>query len=300
MSWLQRLKSGLTKTSNNLGQGLTKIFTAKKLDQTTLDEFEELLISADLGVELAMELSEKLSKAKFGKDVTDQEITDFLKSEILTILRPIQSQITIADKPTVIIFTGVNGNGKTTTLGKLAAKFKAEGKQVVVAACDTFRAAAEEQLEQWANRAQVKLIQGQANQDPASVAYQAITSNMDSDIIMIDTAGRLHNKANLMDELAKIYKVVEKALPGAPHYSLLVLDATTGNNAIEQMRAFSSKVPIDGLIITKLDGTARGGIAVAIAKNFKKPIYYIGVGEQLDDLGIFDCEAFVNSLLDEK
>lgn len=299
MSWLKRLKNGLTKTSSNFSLGLNKVFSSKKLDQETLDQFEELLIKSDLGVELAMELTSALSKEKFGKETNETEIKQFLQQHILKIFEPLTNQIKLENKPTVFVFSGVNGNGKTTTLGKIAANFQQSGKKVLIAACDTFRAAAEDQLNVWANRAGVEIIRGTPQQDPASVAYMAVEKayNEGYDVVLIDTAGRLHNKVNLMDELSKIYKVIAKVDGSAPHYSLLVLDATTGNNALEQMKSFHEKVKIDGFVITKLDGTARGGIAVALAKKFHKPIFYVGVGEAIDDLGVFDAQTFVESLL---
>ena len=299
MSWFKKLKTGLSKSSNSIGEGISSIFTKKKLDADTLEELEDLLIMSDMGASVASSITQELAKEKFNKDIDDSEIKQFLGQKISNILSPVATPLIISQKPQVIMLCGVNGNGKTTTLGKLAAKYQSEGKKVLIAACDTFRAAAVEQLEVWADRSNCTLIKGELNSDPASVAYKAVHKAYDEnyDIIMIDTAGRLHNKKNLMDELTKINSVIKKIDETAPHNSILVLDATTGQNALLQAENFTKLIGINGLILTKLDGTAKGGITVAIANKFKLPIHAVGVGESIDDLDQFDPEEFAKALL---
>lgn len=301
MNFLTRLKAGLSKTSDKISNGITAIFTTKKLDAAALEQLEELLIESDIGVKTAGRLVAELSAQKFGKDVTDAEVKDALATSIAAQLAPRAVPLALggAQKPFVILMVGVNGNGKTTTIGKLAAKWKAEGKSVMLAAGDTFRAAAVEQLAVWAGRACVPLIQGEPNADPASVAYQALqrASAESADVLLIDTAGRLQNKQNLMQELQKTIKVLQKLEPSAPHAVVQVLDATTGQNAISQVEIFKELIGVTGLIITKLDGTARGGIVVALAERFGLPIHAVGVGEGVEDLDAFSPEAFARNLV---
>lgn len=299
--WFTRLKAGLSKSSTKISSGITDIFTKQKLDALTLAELEELLITADLGVKTAASITARLAKDRFDKKISPEEVRLEIAGEVTRVLEPYSKPLYIDStlKPQVILVCGVNGNGKTTTIGKLAKHYRNEGKSVMIAACDTFRAAAVEQLDVWAKRADVPLIQGKFQAEPASVAYLACEKAVDAkvDILLIDTAGRLQNKSNLMDELAKIIRVIKKVIPEAPHNTLLVLDATTGQNAKSQVDIFGKIVHLTGLIITKLDGTAKGGIVVALAEQFKLPIHAIGVGEAIDDLRPFEAEAFARSLV---
>jgi len=300
MSWFKKLKEGLKKTSDKLSSGVSSIITGKKLDQETLTILEELLISSDLGVEAAQKIIKELSRSKLGKEVTDTEIKIELAKIITKTLEKSSGELDFTkSKPHVVLVCGVNGNGKTTTIGKLAAKLHRDGKKVTIAACDTFRAAATEQLETWANRAHASFVSGAENADPASVAYKAFTQakESESDVLFIDTAGRLSNKAHLMEELAKIVRIIKKIDPTAPHDTILVLDATTGQNAISQVEGFNASTPLSGLIVTKLDGSAKAGILVALAQKFDIPILAIGVGESIDDLDSFSPEAFSNNLV---
>lgn len=300
MSWFNKLKEGLKKTSNKLSENITAVVSKKKLDQETLEELEDVLIMADLGAQTASEVIQQLSKSKFNKEVTPEEIKEELANIIAEILTPVAKKIsTKSYKPYTILVVGVNGNGKTTTIGKLAAKFNQQGEKVSIAACDTFRAAAIEQLQIWAERSASHFITGQIKSDPASVAYKSLEEARDtaSDILMIDTAGRLHNKSNLMDELKKINKVLNKQGEEYPHEVLLVIDATTGQNALSQVKYFNEAVKLTGLVITKLDGSAKAGIVVAIAKKFGLPLYAIGVGEKIDDLNDFNPQEFARNLV---
>jgi fused signal recognition particle receptor len=299
MSWLQKLKQGLSKTSSKISENLATVFVKKKLDQETLDELEELLIASDLGVHTSHHIITQLAKHKFDKEVTTDEIKADLAKIIAEILQPANKSINITNKPHVILVCGVNGNGKTTTIGKLAAKFAKEGHKITMAACDTFRAAAIGQLKVWADRAHAEFISGPENSDPASIAFKAIEAAKEngSDIVLIDTAGRLHNKTNLMEELSKIVRIIKKHDTEAPHETILVIDATTGQNAIAQLETFHKFINITGLIITKLDGTAKAGIVVSLVQKFNIPVYAIGVGEHLDDLNEFDPDDFAKGLL---
>jgi len=301
MSWFKKLKSGLKSSSDKISDGITGIFTKKKLDDATLAELEDLLITADLGVDTALEITESLRAEKFDKEVSEEEVKSFLAEKIAKILAPVATNLNIdnTEKPYVIMFVGVNGNGKTTSIGKLAKNFRDDGKKVMLAAADTFRAAAVEQLQVWGKRADVPVFTGNPNQEPASVAFQAIekAQNDGIDLLIIDTAGRLQNKHNLMAELAKIKNVCAKKMENTPHQTILVLDATTGQNAISQVEHFMEVAEISGLIITKLDGTAKGGIVVALAKKFDIPLYAIGVGEGIEDLKPFDANDFAKNLV---
>jgi fused signal recognition particle receptor len=299
-SWLNRLKTGLSKSSSKISDGISGIFTKRKLDAESIEALEELLIAADMGVATATEITEKIARNRFNKDISPEEVRAEIAEFVAEILLPYAKPLIIDStlKPQVILVCGVNGNGKTTTIGKLAKQFKDEGKTVMIAACDTFRAAAVSQLEIWANRTGSTLIQGGHEAEPASVAYKALEEARAAkvDILLIDTAGRLQNKSNLMDELAKTIRVLKKLDPEAPHNTLLVLDATTGQNAHSQVDIFKKMVNLTGIIVTKLDGTAKGGVVVALAKQFSLPIHAIGVGEGIDDLRAFEAESFARSL----
>jgi fused signal recognition particle receptor len=295
-----RLTQGLTRTAQSLTTGVTRVFTRKKLDQAALDELEELLIAADMGAPVAEYVVNELKQTKFNADVTDQEMKEALAKPIAEILRRVDKPLRLnpANKPHVILVAGVNGSGKTTTIGKLAAKFKRDGLKVWVAAGDTFRAAAIEQLKIWAERTNTPIIAKEQGADAAGVAFEAVEKARadGADVLMIDTAGRLQNKAGLMAELDKMIRVIKKVDPTAPHATILVLDATTGQNAIGQVETFREVAKITGAIMTKLDGTARGGILVSLAEKFDLPIHYIGVGEGIDDLQPFDGEGFARAI----
>jgi len=299
--WLSRLREGLSKSTKRVTESITGLFTKKKLDQETLDELEDALIQADLGVSVAARLVGKLGKERFGKEVTDEEVRAAFADDIAEILQPVATPLRIdpARKPHVVLVVGVNGSGKTTTIAKLANLYKIEGRKVMLAAGDTFRAAAVEQLKVWGDRAGVPVIARDTGADAAGLAYEALERAKAErcDVLLIDTAGRLHNKANLMDELAKIVRVIRKLDPDAPHSCLLVLDATTGQNAHAQVETFKSMSPVDALVLTKLDGSAKGGVLVALAEKFKLPVVAIGVGEGIDDLRPFEARAFARGLM---
>ena len=299
MNWFAKLKSGLSKTSSKLTGGITSIFTKRKLDKETLEELEELLVGADMGATVASRIVANFGKQRMDKEISSEEIKSTLASEIAQILEPVAKPLKIeTHKPHVVIVVGVNGNGKTTTIGKLAKQLQAQNHKIMLAAADTFRAAAVEQLVVWAERNKCEIITGAVNADPASVAYTAYEKARKDgvDVLLIDSAGRLHNKANLMAELQKIIKVIKKIDDSAPHSVIQVLDATTGQNAINQVEVFTSMVNVNGLVITKLDGTAKGGIVVALADKFKLPIHAIGVGEGIDDLQPFVASEFADNL----
>jgi fused signal recognition particle receptor len=277
----------------------TEAVRTRVLDDAMLESLEELLITADMGVETALKLSARIADGRFGKRVSTAEIKAALAAEIARILDPVARPLPLyAKRPQVVLVVGVNGSGKTTTIGKLAAQFKAAGKSVVIAAGDTFRAAAVEQLQIWGDRAGVPVMTAPQGSDPASLAFEAMTrAEADgADILLIDTAGRLQNRADLMEELAKIVRVIRKRDPQAPHNTVLVLDATTGQNAISQVEIFQKIADVSGLVMTKLDGTAKGGILVALADRFALPIHAIGVGEKIDDLAPFDPADFARAL----
>jgi len=300
-SWLGRLRAGLSRSAGKLAGGITGLFTTRKLDQATLDQLEELLISADIGVGVASRLVGNLAKDRFGKDVNEQEVRERFAADIAAILKPVAEPLAIdpAHRPHVILVVGVNGSGKTTTIGKLANLLRGEGNSVMIAAGDTFRAAAVEQLKVWGERAGVEVIAGAQNADPAGLAFDALQKARQNniDVLLVDTAGRLQNKTGLMEELAKIVRVLRKLEPSAPHSCLLVLDATVGQNAHAQVEVFQQMTQVNGLVVTKLDGSARGGVLVALAEKFKLPVVAIGVGEGIDDLRSFDAESFARSLL---
>lgn len=300
-TWFSRLKDGLKKSSTRLTSGITTLITHRKLDDETLEELEELLITSDLGVATARDLIQKLSKNKYNQNITPEEIRAIFSEEIEVLLTPVAQPLIPqgASKPFVVLVLGVNGAGKTTTIGKLAKQWKDAGHKLSLVAGDTFRAAATEQLEIWAKRANVPLEMA-PSKDAASLVYDALekAKGRGDDIVMIDTAGRLHNKAVLMEELKKIKRVIQKIDPTAPHATLLVLDATTGQNALTQVKVFQEAVDVSGLIITKLDGTAKGGVLLAISQQFNLPIHAIGVGETIDDLHTFSAKEFAMNLMD--
>ena len=298
--WFKRMKEGLTRSSNKLTIGVTDIFTKRKLDDDTLEELEDLLISADLGVSTSARICSQLADGRYDKEISPEDVRQVLSSEVTKILTPVAVPLTIDDskKPHVILMVGVNGTGKTTTIGKLAKQLKADGKSVMLAAGDTFRAAAIDQLKVWGERTGVPVIARDVGADAAGLAFDAVEAAKRDriDVLMIDTAGRLQNKANLMAELEKVLRVIKKVDDSAPHSTLLVLDATTGQNAISQVEAFRDTAQISGLVMTKLDGTARGGILVALTEKFGLPIHAIGVGEGADDLQSFEAAAFADAL----
>ena len=300
-SFFERLKKGLSKTREILSTDIDELFTGKKeIDDSLLEELEELLITSDIGVRTSMELIQKISK-KSSKISDAGQLKNALKEEMLSLLNlqtPKQIPEAASAKPRVIVVIGINGVGKTTTIGKLAAKFNSEGKKVLIAAADTFRAAAIEQLVIWADRAGAQIVKHKDNADPASVAYDSIEAAIarDMDIVLVDTAGRLHTKVNLMEELKKIKRIISKKLAGAPHEILLVLDATTGQNALSQAKLFNDALGVTGIALTKLDGSAKGGIVVSICNTLKIQLKYIGIGENIDDLQDFNSKEFVDAL----
>lgn len=301
--WLGRLRAGLGKSSSRLADGIGSILSERKLDAATLGDLEDLLITADLGVETAARLTEQISSRRFAADVPEAEVRAALASDIAEILEPVARPLDAMAKPEsgpqVILVVGVNGTGKTTTIGKLAQRLREQGKSVMMAAGDTFRAAAIEQLQLWGERTGATVVAQKTGSDPAAVAFDALErARADhADVLLIDTAGRLHNKANLMAELEKVIRVLRKIDPDVPHEVLLVLDATTGQNAHAQVETFKELVAVSGLIVTKLDGSARGGVIVGLADRFGLPIYAIGVGEAADDLRPFTAQDFADSLL---
>jgi len=297
--WFGRLRQGLSRSSTKLSEGITGIFTKRKLDQATLDELEELLIQADLGVGTAAKLVGAFGKTRFGQEIAPEEVKSALAAEIAKILEPVAQPLTPTEKPSVVLVVGVNGSGKTTTIGKLAQLYREDGKKVMLAAGDTFRAAAVEQLQIWGERVGAPVIARGAGADPAGLAYEALEAARAEgiDILLIDTAGRLHTKSNLMEELRKVIRVLRKLDASAPQHCLLVLDATTGQNALAQVETFKQMVDVTGLVVTKLDGTAKGGVLVAIADKFKLPVHAIGIGEKAGDLRPFSAEAFARGLM---
>ncbi|MCY3826057.1 MAG: signal recognition particle-docking protein FtsY [Candidatus Dadabacteria bacterium] len=298
--FFSRLSFGLSKTRRGILQNLEHVFSSGKIDDAAWDEFEEVLIMSDMGVATTAKLREKVSSAVGAGDGGDMEkIKSLLEKEILDILRGVESPVVeLSAKPTVFMVAGVNGVGKTTSIGKIANRFTREEKKVMVAAADTFRAAAVEQLGVWAERVGSDFLRGQTGADPSAVAYDAVKASVSRgiDLLIIDTAGRVHTKTGLMDELKKLRRVIARELEGAPHETLLVVDATTGQNAVEQARVFGEAIGVTGIVLTKLDGTAKGGIIVAIAEQLGLPVKYIGVGEGLGDLREFDAEQFTRAL----
>lgn len=300
-SWLQRLRGGLSKSSSKISEGIGGIFSTRKLDDATLEELEDLLISADMGVNTAAELTAKIGKTRFDKKVSPDEIRTALADEITAILEPVAFPVDIDEEksPFIIVVVGVNGNGKTTTIGKMAKLLQEGGWSVMMAAADTFRAAAVEQLQEWGKRVGCPVVTGEEGADPASVAFRAVeeAKKQEKDILIIDTAGRLQNKTALMAELQKITRVLTKQSDSAPHSVVQILDATTGQNAHSQVEVFKEMVGVTGLVVTKLDGTAKGGVVVALARKFGLPIHAVGVGEGIDDLKSFEARDYANSLM---
>lgn len=300
-SWWQRLKGGLAKSTSQLTGGITKLFTHRKLDQVALDELEELLIAGDLGPATAAKLVEEFGRGRFGKDVTDAEVREALAAQITAILQPVAQPLVIdgSHKPHVIAMVGVNGAGKTTTLGKLAKQWTGDGKKVLLVAGDTFRAAAVAQLKVWGERSGCEVMTGPENSDPAALAYKALERGRAEgfDIVLIDTAGRLQNKKGLMEELAKVMRVLKKLDEAAPHTTLLVLDGTSGQNAHSQVEIFREMVKVDALVVTKLDGSSKGGVVVSLAQRFGLPVVAVGVGEGVADLQPFVAEDFARALM---
>ena len=300
-AFFSKLKSGLSKTAEKLGQNIAATFTKRKLDDAALEELEDMLVAADLGTAVASRVIGNFRRTRFGKEVTDTEIREALAAEIAAILQPVALPLTPEreKKPFVILMVGVNGAGKTTTIGKLAALYREQGLTPMLAAGDTFRAAAVEQLQIWGSRAGAEVISAPPNSDAASLAHDALRQAQakGADVLLIDTAGRLHNKTVLMEELRKIIRVIRKLDATAPHAILLTLDATIGQNAIAQVRTFRDMVELTGLVVTKLDGSAKGGIVVALADTFKLPVHAVGTGEQAGDLRPFDASEYARALL---
>ena len=301
MGFFDKLKQGLGKTRDSLNDKINSVFcNFRKVDEDLLEELEEILIMSDIGVETATEIISKLrNRIKLEKITDEQGVKNALKEEMQKILDKVPNGLELKTKPAVILVVGVNGVGKTTSIGKIANNLRKQGKKVVVAAADTFRAAAVEQLEIWAKRADVDIVKKNEGSDPASVVYDAIkiTKEKNADVLICDTAGRLHTKKYLMDELLKIGKVIEKELPDAEKETLMVIDSTTGQNAIIQVKAFKEVVPITGLILTKLDGTAKGGVVIGIVNENSIPVKFVGVGEKIDDMEVFNSKDFVDAII---
>jgi fused signal recognition particle receptor len=299
--WFARLRAGLSRSSSSLTEQIASVVTKRRLDAATLEQLEEALIMADLGVETSAVLVQAVARGRFGKEVSDVEVREALAAAVAKELEPVAEPLPhrARFRPQVVLVCGVNGTGKTTTIGKLANQAVGAGLKVVLAACDTFRAAAVEQLEIWGRRNGVPVIRGKEGADPAGLAFDALerARAQGADLLLIDTAGRLQNKQVLMDELRKIIRVLKKVDPEAPHDTVLVLDATTGQNAHNQVEIFKAMVDLSGLIVTKLDGTAKGGVVVALARRFGLPIHAIGVGETIEDLRSFEASAFARALL---
>jgi fused signal recognition particle receptor len=298
--WFARLASGLKRSSDQLTGSITSVFTKRKLDNATLEELEDVLIQADLGIETATAITDTLRRDRFDRDVSGEDVRAVLAAEVEKVLGPVALPLEIdtSQKPFVILMIGVNGSGKTTTIGKLAQKFADEGKSVMLAAGDTFRAAAIEQLQIWGDRTGAGVVSRPAGSDASGLAFDAVTQARAEgrDVLIIDTAGRLQNRDELMNELEKIIRVIKKVDSSAPHATLLTLDATTGQNALRQVEIFGQRAGVSGLVMTKLDGTARGGILVAIAKKFGLPVHFIGVGESVGDLEAFTAADFAQAI----
>ena len=302
-SWWQRLSGGLKRTSASIGSAISDVVVKRQLDQAMLDEIEEVLIRADLGLESAAKIAAAVGEGRYDKAITPDEVKAVVAAEVEKVLAPVAKPLAIGRedgraKPFVVLVVGVNGSGKTTTIGKLAAKFHAEGRSVMLAAGDTFRAAAIDQLKIWGGRSGASVIARSAGADAAGLAFDALTEarGEEIDVLLVDTAGRLQNKAVLMGELEKIVRVMKKVDAAAPHAVLLVLDATVGQNALSQVEVFRNIAGVTGLVMTKLDGTARGGILVAIAAKFGLPVHFIGVGEGIDDLAPFSAKDFAKAI----
>ena len=300
LGWFQRLKQGLTRTSSRLTEGITSVFTKRKLDDETLEELEDLLIQADLGLDVAASVTAALKKSRYNSDIAPEEVRAILAQEVEKVLAPVARPLEIdpAKKPHVVLMVGVNGTGKTTTIGKYASQFTKQGFKVMLAAGDTFRAAAIEQLKIWGERTGAPVVAGEPGADAAGLAFDALRRAQDEnyDILLVDTAGRLQNKTALMAELEKVIRVIKKIDSTAPHSVVLTLDATTGQNALSQVEIFGKIAGVTGLVMTKLDGTARGGILVAIASKYALPVHAIGVGESAADLQAFQAQDFARAI----
>ena len=300
LSWWRRLSGGLKRTSSSLSAAVAGLVTKRKLDRAMLDDIEDVLLRADLGTEVAARIAAAVGVGRYDKSITAEDVKTVVATEVEKVLSPVAKPLDIdaTQRPFVILVVGVNGSGKTTTIGKLAAKLAAEGRKVMLAAGDTFRAAAIEQLKIWGERTKSPVISGAQGSDSASLAFNALTAAREGgiDVLLVDTAGRLQNKAELMNELEKIVRVIRKVDASAPHAVLLVLDATVGQNALSQVEAFARTAGVTGLVMTKLDGTARGGILVALSEKFKLPVHFIGVGEGVDDLAPFTARDFAQAI----
>ncbi len=298
-NWLKRLSGGLKRTSSSLGGAVTGLVSKRKLDAETLEELQNELIRADLGLDFAARIADVLGEGRFDKAIAPDEVKAVLAGEIEKVLSPVAKPLDVTTRPFVVLVAGVNGSGKTTTIGKLAARFRAEGKSVMLVAGDTFRAAAIDQLKIWGERTGASVMANEPGADAASLAFDAITASKAQgvEVVLVDTAGRLQNRAELMDELEKMIRVIRKVDPTAPHAVLLVLDATVGQNALSQVEIFSKTAGVTGLVMTKLDGTARGGILVAIADKFGLPVHFIGIGEGVDDLAPFTARDFARAVV---
>ena len=300
LSWWRRLSAGLKRTSGSLGSAVADLVTKRKLDRAMLEDIEDVLLRADLGTEVAARISAAVGHGRYDKSITADDVKAVVASEVEKVLAPVAKPLEIdaTQKPFVVLVVGVNGSGKTTTIGKLAAKLSAEGRKVMLAAGDTFRAAAIEQLKIWGERTKSPVIAGAQGSDSASLAFNALSAAREQklDVLLVDTAGRLQNKAELMNELEKVVRVIKKVDASAPHAVLLVLDATVGQNALSQVEAFHRTAGVTGLVMTKLDGTARGGILVALAEKHKLPVHFIGVGEGIDDLAPFTALDFAKAI----
>jgi fused signal recognition particle receptor len=299
-SWWRRLSGGLKRTSSSLGTAVADLVNKRKLDREMLEDIEDVLLRADLGTEVAARIAAAVGVGRYDKAITADDVKSVVATEVEKVLAPVAKPLVIdgTQKPFVILVVGVNGSGKTTTIGKLAAKFGAEGRKVMLAAGDTFRAAAIEQLKIWGERAGSPVVSGAQGSDSASLAFNALSAAREAklDVLLVDTAGRLQNKAELMNELEKVVRVIRKVDASAPHAVLLVLDATVGQNALSQVEAFHRTAGVTGLVMTKLDGTARGGILVALAEKHKLPVHFIGVGEGIEDLAPFTARDFAQAI----
>ena len=299
--WFERIKQGLSRTAAPLVTGIENLLTKRKLDKDTLNDIEDLLIMVDVGTKTAAALTAELAKEKFDKEVSAEEVRTFFAEKIAAKLEPFAQELKIdpAKKPFVILMAGVNGAGKTTTIGKMAQQLKDKGLKVSFAAADTFRAAAVEQLKVWGERTGCPVVSKPTGADAAGLVFDALMQARQNgdDVLFIDTAGRLQNRSELMDELQKIIRIIKKQIPDAPHACLQVLDATVGQNAHSQVKIFSETIPVSGLILTKLDGTAKGGVIVALTEEFKLPVHLIGIGEQIDDLRPFKAQDYARSLM---
>jgi fused signal recognition particle receptor len=299
-SWWQRLKGGLSRTASSVSDGITGLFTKRKLDDATLEELEDLLIQADLGIDVSARIAAAVGKGRYDKEIAPEEVRAILAEEVAKVLAPVAKPLAVdaARKPFVVLMVGVNGSGKTTTIGKLASKLRTEGRSVMLAAGDTFRAAAIQQLKVWGERVGAPVMAREQGGDAAGLAFDALSAAKEqgTDVLLVDTAGRLQNRAELMAELEKVVRVIRKLDASAPHAVLLVLDATVGQNALSQVEIFGKTAGVTGLVMTKLDGTARGGILVAIAERFKLPVHFIGVGEGVEDLEPFEAADFAKAI----